>query len=102
MRQTHLIPLSKNYDDSLEEYFRGNRMTHKMFLHTDNGNMTDEKEIDFNGPITSEMIEEIKRRNEEKLKKAKEYLGNKWICHPDHAVHKKPQKVKKHEEDQST
>lgn len=33
-------------------------------------------------------FEALRARNEEKLKAAKEYLGNKWLLHKDNAVKK--------------
>ena len=33
--------------------------------------------------------QELHKANEEKLLKAKEYLGSKWLLHPDNAVAKK-------------
>ena len=38
--------------------------------------------------LTKEMAE-LRARNEERLKAAKEQLGTKWILHPVHKVQKK-------------
>lgn len=46
-------------------------------------------DIDFRGPMTEEVLKELQRRNEEKLKAAIEYLGEKWILHPNNAPKKK-------------
>ena len=43
----------------------------------------------FHGPITSELIEFIQTRNEEKRKASIEFLGNKWLLHPDNREQRK-------------
>jgi len=43
----------------------------------------------YHGPITDELIEHIKERNEEKRKASIEFLGNKWLLHPDNREHRK-------------
>lgn len=43
----------------------------------------------FHGPITDELIEHIKERNEEKRKASIEFLGNKWLLHPDNREQRK-------------
>ena len=45
--------------------------------------------MDYRGPVTQEMIEEIRKKNEEKLQKAREYLGDKWIVDPKNHVKRK-------------
>lgn len=45
--------------------------------------------MDYRGVITQEMVEEIQRKNEEKLKNALEYLGDKWILNPKNHVKRK-------------
>lgn len=42
---------------------------------------------------TKELIE-LRQRNEERLKTAKEQLGTKWILHPVHQVQRKPVEFK--------
>lgn len=43
----------------------------------------------LHGPITTEMIEFIKERNEEKRLASIEFLGDKWLLHPNNrAQHK--------------
>jgi hypothetical protein len=36
----------------------------------------------MHGPITQELLEYIQQRNEEKLQKSIELLGDKWLLHP--------------------
>jgi hypothetical protein len=36
----------------------------------------------FHGPVTPELIKFIQARNEEKLQKSIELLGDKWLLHP--------------------
>lgn len=43
--------------------------------------------------LTKELIE-LRQRNEERLKVAKEQLGEKWILHPVHQVQRKPVEFK--------
>jgi hypothetical protein len=43
--------------------------------------------------LTKEMVE-LRQRNEERLKAAKEQLGIKWILHPVHQVQRKPVEFK--------
>jgi hypothetical protein len=43
----------------------------------------------MHGPITPELIEYIKERNEEKRQKSIEMLGNKWLLHPDNRAQRK-------------
>jgi hypothetical protein len=43
----------------------------------------------LHGPITTEMIEFIKERNEEKRLASIELLGNKWLLHPDNKAQRK-------------
>ena len=43
----------------------------------------------MHGPITPELIEFIKERNEEKLKASIEFLGDKWLLHPDNKMQRK-------------
>jgi hypothetical protein len=43
----------------------------------------------MHGPITPELIEYIKERNEEKRQKSIEMLGNKWLLHPDNKAQRK-------------
>ena len=39
-------------------------------------------------PITPEVLETLRLINEEKLKVAKDYLGNKWLLHPENRIKK--------------
>lgn len=50
----------------------------------------------YHGKMTEEVLEELRKKNEEKLQKAKEYLGEKWILHNSHSVKRKcyPKKVR--------
>ena len=43
----------------------------------------------LHGPITSELIEFIQERNEEKRLASIEFLGNKWLLHPDNREQRK-------------
>jgi len=43
----------------------------------------------YHGPITKELIEFIQNRNEEKLQASIEYLGTKWLLHPDNRTQRK-------------
>jgi hypothetical protein len=43
----------------------------------------------MHGPITQELIDYIKERNEEKRQKSIEMLGNKWLLHPDNKAQRK-------------
>lgn len=43
----------------------------------------------MHGPITPELIEFIQTRNEEKRKASIEFLGNKWLLHPDNREQRK-------------
>jgi len=43
----------------------------------------------YHGPITEELIERIKQRNEEKRKASIEFLGDKWLLHPDNKAQRK-------------
>jgi hypothetical protein len=43
----------------------------------------------MHGPITQEMIERMQQRNEEKRKASIEFLGNKWLLHPDNREQRK-------------
>jgi hypothetical protein len=43
----------------------------------------------MHGPITQELIEYIQQRNEEKRLKSIEFLGNKWLLHPDNKAQRK-------------
>lgn len=43
----------------------------------------------IHGPITKELIESIHRRNEEKLQASIQYLGNRWLLHPDNKTQRK-------------
>jgi hypothetical protein len=43
----------------------------------------------YHGPVTNELIEHIKERNEEKRKASIEFLGNKWLLHPDNREQRK-------------
>ena len=45
-------------------------------------------------PITPEVLETIRLINEEKLKAAKDYLGNKWLLHPENRNNKLKKKRK--------
>lgn len=43
----------------------------------------------LHGPVTQEMIDFILERNEEKLQASIEYLGDKWLLHPDNKTQRK-------------
>mgnify|MGYP003648712391 CR=1 FL=1 len=43
----------------------------------------------LHGPITDEMIDFMHHRNEEKLKASIEFLGTKWLLHPDNKAQRK-------------
>jgi hypothetical protein len=43
----------------------------------------------LHGPITQEMIDFILQRNEEKLQASIEYLGEKWLLHPNNKAQRK-------------
>ena len=43
----------------------------------------------YHGPVTDELIDHIKERNEEKRKASIEFLGNKWLLHPDNREQRK-------------
>jgi hypothetical protein len=43
----------------------------------------------MHGPITQELIDYIKERNEQKRQKSIEMLGNKWLLHPDNKAQRK-------------
>jgi hypothetical protein len=42
----------------------------------------------LHGPITPELIEFIQQRNEEKRQKSIEFLGDKWLLHPNNQKQK--------------
>jgi hypothetical protein len=48
--------------------------------------MTPRIEVNYIEPPT---LEEIRARNEEKLRAAKEHLGQRWILHPGNRIEKK-------------
>lgn len=43
----------------------------------------------LHGPITTEMIDFIKERNEEKRLASIEFLGDKWLLHPNNRAQRK-------------
>jgi hypothetical protein len=43
----------------------------------------------MHGPITPELIEYIKERNEEKRLASIEFLGEKWLLHPNNRAQRK-------------
>lgn len=43
----------------------------------------------FHGPITTELIEFIRERNEEKRLASIEMLGDKWLLHPNNKAQRK-------------
>ena len=43
----------------------------------------------LHGPITQELIDFILQRNEEKLQASIEYLGDKWLLHPNNKAQRK-------------
>lgn len=49
--------------------------------------------MEFKMEFTKEMIE-LRQRNEERLKEAKEKLGDKWLLHPYHQVQRKQVEMK--------
>lgn len=42
----------------------------------------------YHGPITEELLEQIKERNEAKRLASIEFLGDKWLLHPKNTQHK--------------
>lgn len=42
----------------------------------------------MHGPITPELIQYMQQRNEEKRQKSIEFLGDKWLLHPNNQKHK--------------
>jgi hypothetical protein len=42
----------------------------------------------LHGPITPELLEFIQQRNEEKRQKSIEFLGDKWLLHPNNQKQK--------------
>jgi hypothetical protein len=49
--------------------------------------------MEYKMELTKEMTE-LRQRNEERLKEAKEKLGVKWLLHPDHQIQRKPVEIK--------
>lgn len=43
----------------------------------------------YHGPITQELIDLIQQRNEEKHAASLEYLGSKWLLHPNNKTQRK-------------
>lgn len=43
----------------------------------------------LHGPITPELIDYLQQRNEQKLQASIEYLGDKWLLHPDNKTQRK-------------
>lgn len=43
----------------------------------------------LHGPITPELIEFIRQRNEEKRQASIEFLGEKWLLHPNNKAQRK-------------
>lgn len=43
----------------------------------------------LHGPITPELIEFIKERNEQKRQASIEFLGDKWLLHPNNKAQRK-------------
>ena len=43
----------------------------------------------MHGPITPELIEYIRERNEEKRLASIEFLGDKWLLHPNNRAQRK-------------
>jgi len=43
----------------------------------------------LHGPITPELIETIRMRNEEKRQRSIEMLGSKWLLHPNNKEQRK-------------
>lgn len=43
----------------------------------------------LHGPVTPELIEFIKTRNEEKRLASIEFLGDKWLLHPNNKAQRK-------------
>lgn len=41
------------------------------------------------GPITPELIDFLQRRNEEKRQASIQYLGEKWLLHPNNKIQRK-------------
>ena len=51
---------------------------------------SDDKFIEqLRGPITYDVMEELGKRNEARVKQIIKEMGNKWLGHPDNAVRRK-------------
>jgi len=42
----------------------------------------------MHGPVTDELIQHMQQRNEEKRQKSLEFLGDKWLLHPNNQQQK--------------
>lgn len=56
--------------------------------------LTDRQKV-LRGKMTFDILDELERNNQERAKNMIKDMGDKWICHPKHAVKRKDGKVYK-------
>jgi hypothetical protein len=49
----------------------------------------------YRGVISPEMYAQMRARNDARIKRTLQEMGNKWLCHPDNYVKRKDGKVYK-------
>ena len=49
----------------------------------------------YRGVISPEMYAQMRSRNDARIKRTLQEMGNKWLCHPDNHVKRKDGKVYK-------
>jgi hypothetical protein len=49
----------------------------------------------YRGVISPEMYAQLRARNDARIKRTLQEMGNKWLCHPDNYVKRKDGKVYK-------
>lgn len=49
----------------------------------------------YRGVISPEMYAQLRARNDARIKRTLQEMGNKWLCHPDNHVKRKDGKVYK-------
>ena len=49
----------------------------------------------YRGVISPEMYAQMRSRNDARIKRTLQEMGNKWLCHPDNYVKRKDGKVYK-------
>lgn len=54
-----------------------------------------DKERKLRGKMSFDILDELEAQNNERAKKLIKEMGEKWICHPKHAVKRKDGKVYK-------